>query len=220
MNLHRRQDGQVLPLVLIATLIILTVAAANVGLLFVYRDRLSIRDAVDAATKAALNAAYSERVPTYYGEQAHVEFDETGEVVDVWYSTYAGAYESRVRLDLQAADRRARAYFAQNLAGDGMNGFELLDWSLDYEFEPRFLTVRVRRPQTEGRTASWEEGFPRWVKARLSVRVEVPVPFGELVGRRRMAVQIQGRAVKPLRGIVPPSPWIREGSNDNVDAWQ
>lgn len=198
-SLLRDEDGQMLPFLAVSLLIMLLFVALGFGLSAVYLNRLRVRDALDAAATAALSMAGKENLPTYLGERRVVVRDEEGNIIDVYWEKTESGYEDRIIINQTEADAAAKAYFAKNMAADDLN-YRLRDWNMELSLDRgnRLQVVR-NRPNTEGVITSWEEDFPQWVSATVNARVEIPVPFGGIGGRKTMVVQLRSSAKKDMR---------------------
>jgi hypothetical protein len=45
------------------------------------------------------------------------------------------------------------------------------------------------------------EPFPRWVRARVTAKLEVPVPLGSVANAPLMQVEVRGEAQKTLQNV-------------------
>ena len=185
----------------------------GIGLTNIYKDKNNIRDALDAAVTAVVSIAEVKDKPTYYGERYEGDDYEywdksTSPWTPIvppklvkkgrgWYEV-TGDPEDYVSINLSQAQKTASFYFKKNMSQDKMN-YKILDWDLDIDYEQRPLQVHKNRPETEGITTTWEENFPRYIVARVNVRIETPVPWGTMVGTKTIKTKMSTRALNEIK---------------------
>lgn len=192
-----------LPFLAVSVLILLGWTAVQLGLSKVYLERTRLRDAADAAALAAINSAYGESAPTYLGERwVPPEYDENGKKISdgYWTKTRSG-YVDRIAMPTATMKSEAQRYLERNLQANGISHYKVLSFSVQVQQEPRELQVHVHRPHTEGRIETYMEPFPRWVRARVTAKLEVPVPLGNVASTQMMQVEVRGEAQKTLKDI-------------------
>jgi len=184
--LLKDERGQLMPFLAICILIMLGFASVSLGLSTVYRDRMIIRDALDAAAAAATSQAEFAESPTEYGEKKHDAVkDKDGKVIKPAYWTKTeGQYVKYVVLnDAGLSETLARSYFEKNMLHNGLR-YELKSWDLKIILDKsQRLQVHKHRPHTEGIIDTWEKDFPRHVKVEITARVESKSPTGAILGK-------------------------------------
>jgi|GEM_PF-2551435 len=214
-NLLQDERGQILPYLAVSLVIMILFAAVGLGGSAVYRDRMNVRDALDAAAAAALSEATRESKPTWYIERVtdwdNVPIrDEDGHIIghrsrpSEWGATTSGEKDYLV-VDRDRAEAAARAYFARNMVLDQME-YTILDWDFDLKYEERRVQLvkdRPHLPETSPypgvSTKTWEENFPRWAEVTIRVRVETPVPMGSIVNQETVVTNLETSYRKSLR---------------------
>jgi hypothetical protein len=185
-NLLKDEKGQVMPFLAICLLIMIGFAAVSLGLSMAYRDRMIIRDALDAAAAAATSQAERAVSPTEYGEKKHnAKRDDEGNIIRPAYWTKTeGQYVDYVVLnDTELAQTLARSYFEKNMVHNGLS-YKIKSWDLKIKFDKsRRLQVHKHRPHTEGIVDTWEKDFPRYVKVEITARIESKSPMGAILGK-------------------------------------
>ncbi|MDN5344562.1 MAG: hypothetical protein PWQ18_673 [Clostridia bacterium] len=188
--------GQLLPFVAVALLIMMGFAALGMGLSRVYLDRTRVRDAVDAAATAALSPAVKKVRPTY-----HLWYEVCTK--DGCYCRYRRFnYKPYIDLSSSNAEGAARAYFEKNLSADNIAGYKVLSWNVDINFDPHTEQVTYDN-ECDGYSYTKNEPFPRRVTAEVNVKVEVPVPLGNIGGWKTMQVPVRAVARKALQDWRP-----------------
>lgn len=214
-TLFQDENGQILPYLAISLVIMVLFAAVGMGGSVVYRDRMNVRDALDAAAAAALSEATRESKPTWYTERVtdwdYITIrDEDGNVIghrrrpSEWGATASGEKDYLV-VDRDRAEAAARAYFARNMVLDQME-YAILDWDFDLKYEERpcqLVKDRPHLPQTSPypgvSTKTWEENFPRWAEVTIKVRVEMPVAMGSIVNQETVVTNLETSYRKGLK---------------------
>lgn len=200
-NLLKDEKGQVMPFLAVCLLIMIGFAALSLGLSMAYRDRMIIRDALDAAASAALAPVEALEDPTEYGERKHDAVrDREGNIIEPAYWTKTEKqYVTYVALnDVEQAETLARAYFDKNMSHNELN-YEIKSWDLKLKHDKsRRLQVHKHRPHTEGIIDTWEKDFPRYVKAEITVQIERKSPMGAILGRDTI---ITGMSTTHDRGL-------------------
>lgn len=194
-DILRDESGQLLPFLAIVLLIMLSFGVYGLSSAIMHRDRMNVRDALDAAATAALSAASSENVNTWLYE-VPTEYDENGDPI-AWGKRASGP-KARIVFNDSKGKELARGYFEKNMGMDGLQ-YRVVNWDVSAKLEPRKLQISKKRPHTEGVVTSWEEGFPRWVEVTVIARVEIPIPLGKMLGREKTITRLSSRAVKELR---------------------
>ncbi len=184
--LLKDESGQLMPFLAICILIMIGFAAVSLGLSIAYRDRMIVRDALDAAASAALASAEVVEDPTEYGEKKHKALkDKDGNVIKpaYWTKTENQYVKYVVLNDKDLAETLARSYFEKNMLHNGLK-YELKSWDLKIILDKsRRLQVHKHRPNTEGIIDTWEKDFPRYAKAEITARIEIRSPMGAILGK-------------------------------------
>lgn len=174
-----------MPFLAICLLIMIGFAAVSLGLSMAYRDRMIIRDALDAAAAAATSQAERAVSPTEYGEKNNAERDDEGNIIRpaYWTKTENQYVKYVVLNDKDLAETLARSYFKKNMLHNGLK-YELKSWDLKIILDKsRRLQVHKHRPNTEGIIDTWEKDFPRYAKAEITARIETRSPMGAILGK-------------------------------------
>lgn len=197
------ERGQMLPFLAVSILILLGWTAVQLGLSKVYLERTRLRDAADAAALAAINSAYGESAPTYLGEKwVPPKYDKDGNKIrDGYWKKTMSSYEDRIAMPTSTMKSEAQRYLERNLQANGISHYKILSFSVQVQREPRELQVHVDRPNTEGRVETYMEPFPRWVRARVTAKLEVPVPLGSVANAPLMQVEVRGETQKTLQNV-------------------
>lgn len=178
----RDERGQLVPFIAVSLLLVIMFSAFGIGLTSVYRDRIRIRDALDAAASAALTAGtrVEERATYLYEVKVCRERNEEGECIDWDWVKKSKSYKPYIVIDEYTAEKAARAYFDKNMYMDGLE-YKIKEWDIDFRLEPRELQIHVDRPHTEGRVTTYLDDFPRYVEVILNAEIETKVPMGTVV---------------------------------------
>ncbi len=193
-----------LPFVAVAMLIIIGWAAIQLGLSNVYLEKTRLRDAADAAALAVIESAEVKHVPTHYGERwVRPKKDKDGNVIrEGYYKKTTSNPQPKVVLSSSVSKQQARHFFERNLQAAGTSHYKILDFRVSLKQETQHkLQVVYRRPNTEGRSETYMESYPRWVRARVDAKLEVPVPVGAAVGTKTMQVFVRGETQRTLKNL-------------------
>ncbi len=198
------ESGQMLPFLAVAMVIIIGWTAVQLGLSKVYLEKTRLRDAADAAALAVIESAEVNYVPTYYGERwVRPKRDKDGNIIrEGYYKKTTSDRQPKVVLSSSVSRRQAQRFFERNLQAAGISHYKVLSFKVSLKKETQHkLQVVVRRPNTEGRSETYMELYPRWVRARVDAKVEVPVPAGAAVGTKTMQVFVRGETQRTLKNL-------------------
>lgn len=198
----KEEKGSIIVYIAGIILIMLMIAMLHMVLGFIFRDQISIIDALDSSATAALSPATEEIKDTYYYEKLIITDYEVidGEMFPIEYEWvnngcqgYAGNY---ILLDYSSALSNAKDYLNGYLQLNKMN-YTVESFSLDIEYDnERYLPVVNARWFTKKPSEWWgyefgDSGtftfpnqliyvrFPRWVKVKVDLTLSMPIPFGE-----------------------------------------
>jgi hypothetical protein len=194
------EKGQLMPFLAVSMLIMIGIGILSFTLTKVYSDRMVIRDALDAAAAAALNNADYETNPTEFGEvQVLVGVNQNGDNVYKWEKTEK-RYKSRITIDESVSRSSAKAYFSKNMSNNGLQ-HKIKQWDMQIIHDQNHVVeVYKHRPNTENvYNKTWTEQYPRFVKARITAQVEVPVTeIGAIFGKETMTIALTSEYKKIL----------------------
>ncbi len=245
------EQGSVLPMIAVVLILVIMLGAVNFALVVMYRDRTTVRNALDAGITSSLAAvAKEEKKAIYYGERSYCSdgywrTNKKGKsrwvcTERTWVNTESN-YKNYVQLNVGLANGIAKHYFEENMDLNNLD-YNIKSWnySVTYDDERIYTVKKNRNLHRSGSgivnnvtnppdwwltankgfsgasTGDWEppEGwteetneerevlFPRWVEVKANVKVELPVPFGKLVGRSTYTAGFDITAFKELIEVI------------------
>lgn len=199
--LLKDEEGQLMPFLAICMVIMIGFGALSLSLSMIYKDRMNIRDALDAAALAALTPAEAKEEATWYDEEyIEPKTDANGNVLKsgYWKKTEFDA-QPFVVLNNDEAEAAALAYFEKNMRADNLK-YKIKDWDLQIKFDQsNYLQVHKDRPHTEGIVDSWQKDFPRYVTVTINAKIETTSSMGAMFGRETIVTGLATKQYKELR---------------------
>jgi hypothetical protein len=170
-RLNKDTRGQMLPFLAVIIIIIIALGTYSASLSLMYRDRLVVRDALDAAGTAGLAGASEYRTKyTFYYEyctgttwNCTASDPLTGECLDGYYScdgynTAESNLQGYIYVNQDLMRKLAKEYFVEYMALNGLY-FTIIDWQdTNFKYDDRYLTVTKSRPNTGVNPPYWWPG--------------------------------------------------------------
>ncbi len=221
--------GSITPFMAVLLILCILIGAVNIALTIIYKDRTIIRDALDAACTSALAGATEEKWrSTIYTEYTNVVIDDDYNI-EIQYKSDENLEKSYIYTDRIKAKEIFTDILQKNLDMN-IKKYRINDFKIWFEYDGKnkAKVVKERYEVTSNPESWWKyefEGtdvfikdyvseeswdnrpydhkniiFPRWVKIKAYVDVELNTPMAKIIGfKNTISIKHKTETVKELQ---------------------
>lgn len=221
--------GSITPFMAVLLILCILLGAVNMALTIIYMDRTVIRDALDAACTSALAGATEEKWrSTAYTEYSDVVIDGDYNI-EIQYKSDEDLEKSYMYIDRNKAKEIFLEILQKNL-DINIKNYKINDYKIEFEYDGANIAKVVKeryevtlnpenwwKSEFEGTDVfikdyvseePWDSRpydykniiFPRWVKIKAYVDVELNTPMAKLISAKdTIVIEHEAETVKELQ---------------------